>query len=206
MYINRVMVGMIQTNCYIVGHSDSSECIIVDPGDEAQKIISCANKDGKKIVAILLTHGHFDHIGAVDELRTRCGARVYACEKEKELLKQPELNLSVNINRRMSEKADIYVTEGDVIKEAGIELKVIETPGHTIGGVCYYNEENKVLFSGDTLFEMSVGRTDFPTSSGAGLVKSIREKLFLLPDDVLVYPGHGGATDIGSEKMNNMYV
>ena len=206
MYLKRIMVGRIQTNCYLAGDSDTNECIVIDPGDEAEKIAACAESQGRKITAIILTHGHFDHIGAVSYLKSKCAAKVYACLKEKDLLKEPELNLSVNINRRMSEAADVYVSEGDIIKEAGIELKVIETPGHTIGGVCYYCENDKVLFSGDTLFEMSVGRTDFPTSSSADLVKSVREKLFKLPDDVLVYPGHGGATDIGFEKINNMYV
>ncbi|MCI8306446.1 MAG: MBL fold metallo-hydrolase [Lachnospiraceae bacterium] len=206
MYIRHIVVGEIQTNCYIAGDDAAGSCIVVDPGDEADKIIGTARRDGREIAAILLTHGHFDHIGAVGVIRDKCGAKVYACAHEKELLASPSLNLSSGFPRSMSENADIYVQDGDMVNEAGLSLRVIETPGHTSGGVCYYSETDKVLFSGDTLFEASIGRTDFPTGSAGILITSIREKLYVLPDDVSVYPGHGPYTSIGFEKMNNMYV
>ncbi|MDE6636069.1 MAG: MBL fold metallo-hydrolase [Lachnospiraceae bacterium] len=206
MYIRHIVVGAIQTNCYIAGDDGSSSCIVIDPGDEADKVIGMAKRDGKDIAAVLLTHGHFDHIGAVGDIRAKCGAKVYACERERELLADPSLNLSSDFLKNISENADVYVKDGDIVSEAGLSLKVIETPGHTSGGVCYYSEHDRVLFSGDTLFEMSIGRTDFPTGSAGILMSSIREKLFVLPDDVTVYPGHGAYTGIGFEKTNNMYV
>lgn len=205
MFIRHIVVGQIQTNCYIAGADTGSSCIVVDPGDEAEKIIRTADKDGRKIEAILLTHGHFDHIGAVCGIRETCGAKVYACVHEKELLASPLLNLSSDFLKTMSENADIYVKDGDVINEAGLFLRVIETPGHTSGGVCYYSEPDGVLFSGDTLFEASIGRTDFPTGSAGVLISSIRDRLFVLPDEVTVYPGHGPETTVGFEKKNNMY-
>lgn len=206
MYIRHIVVGEIQTNCYIAGADNGSSCIAVDPGDEAGRIIEIAERDGRNITAVLLTHGHFDHIGAVDEIRNGCGAKVYACIREKELLASPSLNLSSGFNENLSEKADVYVKDGDVVNEAGLKLRVIETPGHTSGGVCYYSEPDRVLFSGDTLFEASVGRTDFPTGNAGILVSSIRDKLFVLPDEVEVYPGHGAYTSVGYEKKHNLYV
>ncbi len=206
MYIRHIVVGEIQTNCYIAGGDNNSSCIVVDPGDEADRIMETAKRDGRDIAAVFLTHGHFDHIGAVKGIRDNCGAKVYACLHEKGLLASPSLNLSSGFSRSMSEKADIYLKDGDVINEAGLTISVIETPGHTSGGICYYSEADKILFSGDTLFEASIGRTDFPTGSAGVLISSIRDKLFVLPDDVSVYSGHGPYTSIGFEKKNNMYV
>lgn len=208
MYVRHIVVGEIQTNCYIAGADNGSSCIVVDPGDEADKIIGTAKRDGRDIAAVLLTHGHFDHIGAVRGIRDNCGnkIKVYACVHEKELLASPSLNLSSGFFGSMSEKADIYLKDRDVVNEAGLSLRVIETPGHTSGGICYYSEADKILFSGDTLFEASIGRTDFPTGSAEVLISSIRDRLFVLPDDVTVYPGHGPQTNIGFEKKNNMYV
>lgn len=208
MYNRYVVVGMVQTNCYVVAADDSDNCVIIDPGDHMGRIMNLVEESGRKPVAILLTHGHFDHITAVPELRNKLGyyVKIYAANAESELLASADINCSSMVDRPVTISADKYVNDGDIIEEAGIKFKVIATPGHTIGSVCYYVEEEKVLFSGDTLFEMSVGRTDLPTGDSAAIVQSIKNKLFLLPDSVTVYPGHGAQTDIAFEKHNNMYV
>lgn len=206
MFIKSLVVGDVQTNCYIVSAYDSGECVVIDPGDYADYILSEVEKNGYAVAAILLTHGHFDHILAVSDIREKTGCKVYAYEGERELLKEPKLNVSVAHRMVVSETADVYCSEGDIINEAGFSFEVIATPGHTIGSVCYYVKDEAVLFSGDTLFEMSVGRTDLPTGSTSTLIRSIKEKLFKLPDNVEVYPGHGPATGIGFEKKNNMFV
>lgn len=198
--IKRLTVGPVMTNCYIVNVKGSEEAVIVDPGDNAYKIENKLNELKLKPVAILLTHGHFDHISAVSELKERFGLKVYALDKEKEILNS-ELNLSrafgfdlINID------ADIYLTDNQIINVAGIDFKVIHTPGHTIGSCCYFEESEKVLFSGDTLFFHSHGRTDFPTGSQSAIIRSITEKLLTLDEDVKVYPGHEEETTIGSER------
>lgn len=206
MFIKYLVVGDVQTNCYIVSADDSKSCVIIDPGDDAGSILAAVNKNGYSVSAVLLTHGHFDHILALGEIRNKTGCKVYACEAERELLNEPKLNVSVAHRIVVSETADVYCKDGDIINEAGLSFKVITTPGHTIGSVCYYVEDEAVLFSGDTLFEMSVGRTDLPTGSSSALIRSVKEKLYVLPDNVTVYPGHGPATQIGFEKQNNMFV
>lgn len=210
MYLRHIIVGMIETNCYLCGADDTDECVVIDPGDEVDSILYAANADGKKIVAVLLTHGHYDHIMAVDGLRKKCIGQaqdfVYALKDEEQIITNPAYNLSLKHGFPFAEKADAYLNDGDVTNLAGLTFKVIATPGHTIGSTCFYVEKENVLFSGDTLFQMSVGRTDFPTSSTRMIVESIRNKLFCLPDNTVVYPGHGPETDIYFEKHNNFYV
>ena len=156
--------------------------------------------------AILLTHGHFDHIWGVEEIRELSGAKVYAYEKEKELCEDASLNVSKGAGRACVVKADQYVKDGGEITEAGITCRLLATPGHTSGSCCYYFEADKILISGDTLFQESVGRTDLPTGSMGTLVRSVKDKLFPLPDEVKVYPGHGEATTIGHEKKYNPFL
>ncbi len=155
-----------------------------------------------------MTHGHFDHIWGCKELcRAANGeAKVYACAAERELLSDAHKNVSEQAGRACTLQADVYVNDGEEITLAGISFKVIATPGHTEGGCCYYFEEAGILVSGDTLFLESVGRTDFPTGSMGTLVRSIKEKLFVLPDETLVYPGHGDSTTIGHEKKYNAFL
>ena len=155
--------------------------------------------------AILLTHGHFDHIWGANELRRLSGAKIYAYEGEKELCEDAGKNVSRDAGRPETVQADFYEKDGALLELGGFSLKLIATPGHTGGSCCYYLEEEKILFSGDTLFEGSVGRTDFPTGSMSSLVRSIKERLLVLPDDVTVYPGHGDTTTIGDEKKYNPY-
>lgn len=198
-------VGALQTNCYIVHNIDTKECIIVDPGDEAEKICRYLTRKELKLQAIFLTHGHFDHIGAVSELKDKYSVPVYAAAEEKDVLQTDSLNMSSLIDRKMSLSADYWVEDGQKISCLGQEVTCILTPGHTQGGMCYYFPQAGFLFSGDTLFQESTGRTDFPTGSMSRIIRSIREKLFVLPEAVQVYPGHGPKTSIENEKMFNPF-
>lgn len=204
--IGRIMLGVCQTNCYFVYKEGGQEVILFDPADKGAYLYDKLAEKGFQVAAILLTHGHFDHIWGVEELKERSGAKVYACEEEKEVCENADINVSGNTGRPCTVKADVYVKDGDEITAAGMTCKVIATPGHTKGSCCYYFEDDKILLSGDTLFQESVGRTDLPTGSMSALVRSVKEKLLILPEDVKVYPGHGEATSIGYEKKYNPFL
>ena len=199
-------VGMINTNCYLLVNEDTSEVVIFDPGAEAMVISEIIIKKCWKPAGIILTHGHFDHILAADSLRKEFGVKIYANELERPLLESAELNQStqVGLNCRVDDVE--YLKDGAVIKLADFELKMIATPGHTGGSACFYNELNELLFSGDTLFYRTYGRTDLPTGSLSALRRSINDVLFKLPDEVRVYPGHGSETSIGEERIENPIV
>ena len=204
--IKMMVLGPVQTNCFFLINEDTKELLIIDPADRAQGIIDWIQSEGLKPVAILLTHGHFDHIMAVDGLRKEYQIPMYASKDEVEVLANPQLNVSTMMGAYVSMKADELFADGDVLELAGMKLKVISTPGHTIGSVCFYIEEEKMLISGDTLFEASVGRTDFPTGSSRQLIHSIKTRLFILPEDVNVFPGHGEVTSIAYEKTHNPFI
>lgn len=205
--IEIVPVGEIGTNCCIIWNKETKEGFLADPGAWEEKIIRKLNETGIELRAILLTHGHFDHIMAVNHIKEKYRAEVYAGEEEEELLGDPLLNASQVVGSPyIVSTPEHLVREGDKIELAGVTVKVIETPGHTIGSVCYYIEEEGILLCGDTLFMESVGRTDLPTGSGSALLRSIREKLAVLPDEVVAIPGHGPKTTIGYEKRNNPYM
>lgn len=204
--IKKLVVGMLETNCYVIYDEETRLGACVDPGGSADGIISFLKEENIKIAAILLTHGHFDHIAALHKVKEYSGAPVYAGLYEQELLEKPEVNLSNQFGVEVSVTADYNLKDGEVLAIGDIDIKTLYTPGHTSGGVCFYLEKEKALFSGDTLFSNSVGRTDLPTGSMEVLYKSIREQLFVLPDDVKVYPGHGSATSIGYEKKGNMII
>lgn len=201
-----MVVGAVQTNCYFLQNTDTNEVIVVDPGAKGERIYEEMTNRGYTIKAVLLTHGHFDHVMGADAIRKAAGVKVYLGEEDGKLIENADLNVSAMFGTPYTTKADILVKDGEELELAGIKMKVIHTPGHTAGGVCYYLEEEKILVCGDTLFAESVGRTDFPTSSASALVTAIREKLFILPDEVYVYPGHGPTTTIGHEKENNPFV
>ncbi len=202
----RYIVGPVCTNCYLLVNHKTGELLVVDPGDQAQLIEKQIEKTGAKPVAILLTHGHFDHAGAAEELADKYQISIYAHEAEKETLEDPGLNLCGMIGEHKVYHADIFVKDEEVLNLAGFSIRVFFTPGHTIGGCCYYIADEKILFSGDTLFQESVGRTDFPRGSASDLIRAIREKLMPLPDDVTVYTGHDESTLIGYERMHNPYL
>ena len=202
----RYIVGPVRTNCYLLVNHKTGELLVVDPGDQAQLIEKQIEKTGAKPVAVLLTHGHFDHAGAAEELADKYQISIYAHEAEKETLEDPGLNLCGMIGEHKVYHADIFVKDEEVLNLAGFSIRVFFTPGHTIGGCCYYIADEKILFSGDTLFQESVGRTDFPRGSASDLIRAIREKLMPLPDDVTVYTGHDESTLIGYERMHNPYL
>ena len=201
MNICKMTLGSMSTNTYVV-YGENGEGIIVDPAAESEIIKIKVTELKLNIKAILLTHGHFDHIGALAEVKEMYGADVYAGEREKEILENSGKNLSEYFDRPFTEKADIYVKDGDIIKAAGFDIRVIETPGHTIGSVCYLvsMDNEQALISGDTLFAGSHGRYDFPTGSYSQIMSSIKEKLLILDDSLCVYPGHNEDTTIGEEK------
>ena len=204
--IKSMTLGMVATNCYLIINKETKEALLIDPADNALRISNVIEENGCTLKAILLTHGHFDHIMALNDLKKRYNVPVYAHEEEEDVLKQSSLNLSGSIGQIYTTQADVYVKDGEHLKLAGLDVIVLYTPGHTKGGVCYYFPEEKVLMSGDTLFHCSIGRTDFPTGSMSQLVRSVKEQLFVLPDDVQVYPGHDSVTSIGYEKQYNMYL
>lgn len=193
-------------NTYIYYHRDTNKAVIIDAGlSKTQLVKHVANHD---IQAIILTHGHFDHIFSLAKLKELTNAPVYAYADEQMLLEDPAINLSAmtDDSKAIHATADHWVRHGDTIELDGFSLQVIHTPGHTAGGMCLYDQSHGVLFSGDTLFQQSVGRTDLPTSNHSQLIDSITGKLFKLPDDTVVYSGHGQPTTIGHEKAHNPFV
>ncbi len=201
MKVELIHVGYMSENCYVLIDDVTKNCIIVDPGDWAENIISKILEFEATPKAILLTHGHYDHTGAVDELREHYGIKVYANKEEEQVLSNRRLHLGTK-----TVCPDEFFTDEQILEWEGFSIKVLHTPGHTPGGSCFYLEKEKVLFSGDTLFHESVGRTDFQGGSMAALIQGIKEKLFVLPEDVLVYPGHMEATTIGHEKQYNPFI
>lgn len=207
MRIEKCVLGAVGTNCYIVYHEEMQEALIIDPADNWERIKERLEAGGLTPKAILLTHGHFDHTMAVNGLVDCYHIPVYASKDEAGVLADPRYNLCGNFGLPFDEvKADHLLEDNELLRLAGFVIRVLFTPGHTSGGCCYYFEEEKVVFTGDTLFCGSVGRTDFPTGNVDVLVRSIREKLMTLPDEAAVYPGHDCETTIGRERSGNPYI
>ena len=206
MKIQSYVLGVVKTNCYIISNELTKEAIVIDPADQEQEIVKQLEEQELKLVAILLTHGHFDHIMAASALANYYDIPIYASEAEKELITDPKLNGSWLIRKNFALTPNIYLKDNEILNIAGMNIKVIYTPGHTSGGVCYFFTEENALISGDTLFYESVGRTDMPTGDSRLLLESIEEKLMILSDEVKIYPGHGECTTIGHERRNNSYL
>lgn len=204
--IQTYVVGPVQTNCYFAINDDTKEVLIIDPGASAKQLAEKVKEQGLKPVAILLTHGHFDHILAAEAIRDRYQIPIYACQKEEKTLQDPKINLTAYHMDSYTLKADVYLTDLQAVELAGFSVQMIETPGHTAGSCCYYLKDEGVLFSGDTVFCGSAGRTDFPEGSTAAIVESLHRLLDALPDDTEVYPGHDASTTIGYEKRYNPFV
>jgi hydroxyacylglutathione hydrolase len=215
MKIDSLILGGYQTNCYVLRKESlglrkndaAQDCLIIDPGLEAGELLEFL--DGQKLnpLAVVLTHGHIDHIAGVTALRNRFPeTRLYIHKLDAEMLTEPMINLSTMTGGAFTtEPEDVSLQEGDVIDLAGIKLLVLHTPGHTPGGISLYSKQDGVVFVGDTLFADSIGRTDFPGGSMSQLLASVREKLFTLPEETKVYPGHGPATTIAAEKEHNPF-
>lgn len=204
--VEHYVVGPVQTNCYFAINKDTKEILIIDPGENAKELSEQIHKKGYQPAAILLTHGHFDHATAADALSEEFGIQIYAHEAEKETLESERLNLCGMIGEHHIFHADVYLKDEQEIDLAGFHIRVLFTPGHTVGGCCYYFSYEDAVFSGDTLFAMSVGRTDFPKGSMSQLIRSIKEKLMVLPDQTVVYAGHNDITSIETERMYNPYL
>lgn len=199
--IEKIVVGQMQTNCYLFFSSETKETIIIDPGDESEKIKSQIKRLKLLPRLIIHTHGHIDHIKATKDF----DLEVYIHRLDKAYLKNPLKNLSSFFDLPFILNGDIKLLEDkERVQLADIYLEVIHTPGHTPGGICL--RYGDILFSGDTLFYHGVGRTDFSGASEDELISSIKRRLFSLKDSTLVYPGHGPATSIGEEKLNNPFL
>lgn len=203
MQVKRIEVGELATNCYIV--HKGSKAVVIDPGADSKAILATLAALGVKLEAIINTHGHFDHVGANAAVKAATGADIYIHRDDALMLVDEKRNLSEWAGGAItSPPADILLTGGQKLILADLEFKVIHTPGHTPGGVCLQVEQ--VVFTGDTLFAGSVGRTDFPYASSAQLMQSLQEKIKPLPPDLVVYPGHGPTSTIGREKETNPYL
>ncbi len=190
-----------KTNCYIIQDENTKEAMVIDPGGEVESIVELLNALDAKVKYIYLTHCHGDHIAGVKELKEKQGGKVLIHRDDADGLYNDDINLRKYIGLASEHlEADSRVDDQDIIHVGEIELKVIHTPGHTAGGSCLYSEKEGLLFSGDTLFKGTWGRTDLPTSNFKDIINSISNKLLVLPDNTIVYPGHGEITRIRDEE------
>ena len=209
MKIDRLILGAYETNCYVLRSSETAkDCLIIDAGLGAGKLIKFLQEHKLNPVALVLTHGHIDHIAGVEALRAEFpDIKVYIHKLDTEMLTEPYTNLSAMTGEFFSiEPAEFSLEEDDVIAQAGLKLSVLHTPGHTPGGICLYSKDEEIVFTDDALFADSIGRTDFPNGDMKQLLKAIKEKLFTLPDETKVYPGHGPITTIAHEKEHNPFL
>ena len=201
MELTQVLIEKYSTNCYLLFNEDTKEMIVIDPGANGDRIYDKCAEMGGNVVAILLTHAHYDHITGVNKLRELTGAKVYANIEEKLSFKNSAVHMW-----NCEIVPDEFLKDGQVVSFGGMEFRAISTPGHTPGCMCFYFEKEGLLFSGDTLFCASVGRTDLPGGDTDDLISSVKNKLFVLPEETKVLPGHMGATTIAYEKKMNPFI
>ena len=202
--IKKRILSVCQTNCYYVYREGADEIVVIDPGDMGDVVYEDVRSLGfTKVAGILLTHGHGDHTGGACRLKELSGAKIYAYEEEAEILKDPEKNLSGWFGQAYGFEADEYFSDNQEFDMGKIHFKVLHTPGHTQGGCCYYDEADSCCFCGDTIFNGSVGRTDFYSGSARALIDSIQKTIFTLPPDTKLYPGHNEETTVAYEMKYN---
>lgn len=205
MEIKKFVLGMIQENCYVVSCKNTKKACVVDPGIFSPSVMDYIEEKKLDVQCVIQTHAHGDHICGLEETSKKLDAPIYIHKDEAQILNDASKNFSAEIcGKKIEIEADRFLEDNEMIEIGKLKLKVIHTPGHTPGGICLYT--NDCLLSGDTLFQESIGRTDFRYSSTEALIQSVKEKLFLLPDDTRVLPGHGMNTTIGHEKKRNPFV
>jgi len=202
--VEKLVVGPFASNCYIVGSQSNKEGMIIDPGDEAKQILKRVKDLELDIKFIVLTHGHIDHTGALKEVREVTGAKVAIHADDAKSLKVQSLSRIFGLSYPTPPPPDRLLKDGDSLDVGDMHFEVLHTPGHTSGGICLLGEG--VVFSGDTLFNYGIGRTDLPGGSSSQLMNSIQTKLMTLPDNTVVYPGHGPDTTIGAERVGNPFL
>lgn len=204
MQITKIAGGPLPTNCYLLKDEATGVSAVVDPGFESEELTNLVREDGK-VEAILLTHGHFDHISGVARLQKETGAKIYLYSDELLFVKDSTLNLAASFFESAVEpfRVDFPMNDGETLQLGKLEIRVLHTPGHTVGGCCYIVED--AIFSGDTLMKLSCGRTDFPTGSYSQMLDSLR-RLGELKGDYRVFPGHGSATSLDYERRNNSFM
>jgi len=200
-------VGMLGCNCSVIGDEASGEAIVIDPGDDVAEIMAILERRGLKAKMIVITHAHIDHIGGAEKLRSLTGAPVYMHEADRMLSDRLDVQAAwLGIEAPRNPGIDTPAREGDVLRAGSIEANVLHTPGHSPGSISLYLPLESKLIAGDTLFRGSVGRTDLPGGDTGQIARSIRGKLYTLPDETIVFPGHGDTTSIGVEKRSNPFV
>lgn len=205
MKIIKMEVGALGTNCYILYCEQTREGLVIDPGGNGEEILALIRRENIKVLFVVNTHGHADHIAANDIISNDTGAVVCVHEEDAPMLISSQSNLSAFIGMPMEcQPAQRLLKEGDIIHFGNIEMKVLHTPGHTPGGICLLIDD--ILIAGDTLFAQSIGRTDFPGGSYSQLIENIKNKLMVLPEHVKVLPGHGPDTTIGDERNMNPFI
>lgn len=207
MNIETLVVGPIETNCYIVSDPVSREAVIIDAGDDAEEILAYVEQNQLQVKYLLNTHGHFDHIQANDTIREKTGAQLATHADDVELLISPEkVSAGMMSVIHGCREPELILHNGDTIAFGPYQLRVLYTPGHSKGGCCFYELQEKVCFTGDTLFRGSIGRTDLYGGNYAVLLKSVRERLQVVADDATIYPGHGPESTMAFERRANPYL
>ena len=205
MIIEKLEVGPIMANCFIVGCESTKEAVVIDPGDDSDQILMKLAEFGLNVKYLINTHGHFDHVSANKRMKEATGAPIAIHPEDEHMFSELSQSAKMfGLESENSPPADILLNDGDEVKFGEITLKVIHTPGHSKGGICLYTEGQ--LFAGDTLFANSIGRTDLPGGDYATLISSIKQKVFAFADDTIVYTGHGPETSIGREKATNPFL
>lgn len=205
--ILQLVMGPIETNCYIIGDQDTKKCAVIDPAGRAKDVLNYVEKEGWAVDTIINTHGHWDHIAGNNQLQELTKAQLMIHEEDASYLTDPNLSdARVFGGDGNGGKATRLLKDGDTIEVGNIQFKVIHTPGHTKGGISLFLEDNKILFCGDTLFQRSIGRTDFYGGNFSQIIESIKTKILPLGDDVMAYPGHGPETNLGDERIHNPFL